>query len=108
MCSLRHAFIPSDEPELIPRTGKIKFKLIGMNSPLHLVMTITEHLAPNSGDWISYRNKNKAIKHGLEILQNYMSNEENQIVDIPIVSNLYAFYNTQAVKWQRCKIIKLE
>lgn len=106
-CLLRHAFIPSDEPEFIPRCGKIKFKLIKMNSPLHLVMTITHYLAPNSSNWISYRDKNKVIKQGLKCLQDYMINDENQVMDIPIIGNLYAYYNTIAVQWQRCKIIQL-
>ncbi|XP_070491814.1 putative ATP-dependent RNA helicase TDRD12 [Chironomus tepperi] len=107
-CTLRHAFIPDDEPKFIPLSGKIKFKLIGMKSPLHLVVTITDYLAPNAVNWISYHDKIKAIKQGLKELQEYMSNDENQVIDVPKVGNLYAYFNSQTVKWQRCKLIKLE
>jgi superfamily II DNA/RNA helicase len=107
-CTLRHAFIPDDKPKFIPREGKIKFKLIGMNSPLHLVVTITDYLAPNSADWISYHDKIKTINQGLKDLQDYMSDDENQIIDVPKVGNLYGYLDTQTGKWRRCKVIKLE
>ena len=107
-CPFRHAFIPDDVPEFIPQSGKIKCKLIGMNSPLHLVVTVTDYLASNSAEWISYHDKIKMINQGLKELQDYMGDDENQIIDVPKVGNLYAYLNTQTGKWRRCKVIKLE
>lgn len=107
-CRNRHVLVHDDQPNYIPNSGRIKFKLVGINSPLHYVISITHYLPPNSSSSISFEDKLHHIHEKLAEFQEYMKDEENQIMDVVEVGNLYGFLDINTREWRRCRVLKFE
>lgn len=109
-CSRRHAFIKEfDNPQHLPTTGVIKFRLYAVKSPLHFVIKIKECCASeNCGEWTSWKEQNKEIEAKLNELQELMGDSDNRVIHAPIVvDEMCAYFHVRDVKWYRAKVINV-